>query len=57
MALHILCDGCRVELNESGGLLFSPTASTPEYAAPICTKRHFCVECFSRILLFVENHL
>jgi hypothetical protein len=51
MSLVIHCDRCGNELNQFGGLLFSPPGSDgrPE-------KRHLCVDCYAVVFAELRDH-
>lgn len=48
MALHINCDVCSEELNETGGLLFEP----PDKAGAVF-KFHLCRKCWNELITWI----
>ena len=51
MALHILCDYCKSELNDPGGLLFSP----PDRHGR-SNKYHICKICFHNFTIGLSKN-
>lgn len=49
MSIEIKCDKCQEELNEPGGLVFSPPS--PCGGHDECIKHHLCKKCYN---LFFE---
>jgi len=47
--MRVFCECCGDELTEAGALLFSPPSNTN-----VCVKKHFCFDCFNKIIKFIE---
>jgi len=55
MSLNINCDICKKELEEPGGLLFSPPIKDlrDQFNRPtnmVVEKKHICVVCYDKIV-------
>jgi len=48
MPLTVTCRRCKQELDEPGGLLFSPPDQDPSYEDTV-EKYHICVGCYEEI--------
>lgn len=53
MALHLKCDACEKELDEPGGLLFSPLISPHKTVH----KYHLCVLCYEKVMNFLAKSM
>ncbi len=53
MAINPICDKCKKELNEFGGILLSPPNKNNEV-----TKFHLCISCYEELIdSFNSRHL
>lgn len=50
MTFKIICEMCLQELDEPGGLLFSPLDRNG-----LTTKIHVCKNCFSKVWRYIEE--
>ncbi len=51
MAIKPICDKCKEELEEFGGLAFSP----PSEDGKTFNKFHLCVKCFYKFLVWMDE--
>ncbi len=52
MTLKVACDGCLIDLEESGALVFGPPAVTPNRIG-FCMKLHLCRTCYEYIFEYI----
>lgn len=56
--IKVICDVCSKELDEMGGLLFSPPDAAYDddnNMSLVCTKTHICADCFPKLLDFIQE--
>ncbi len=51
MSINPKCDKCRKELDDLGGLLFSPPDSESNVK-----KIHLCKECYNSVIYYIEGN-
>jgi hypothetical protein len=56
MALEILCNVCRKELEEPGALLISPPMGEHPVVGMMVGKMHICVDCLPSILQVITEY-
>jgi hypothetical protein len=55
MSIKPICDKCNQELNEPGGISWSPPIYINSLERPVYDKYHICVKCWKDLIKWISN--